>query len=37
MLAWCRRGPAHAAVEHVEVDWEDPCGDEEFAVRGGWA
>jgi acylphosphatase len=37
MLEWCRQGPAHADVEHVEVEWEDPQGDEEFAVRGGWA
>jgi acylphosphatase len=37
MIGWCRRGPAHAAVEDVEIAWEDPRGDEEFAVRGGWA
>ncbi|HEY6584980.1 MAG TPA: acylphosphatase [Gaiellaceae bacterium] len=37
MLDWCRRGPAHADVENVQVDWEDPRGDTEFAVQGGWA
>jgi acylphosphatase len=37
MVDWCRRGPAHAEVENVQVAWEDPRGDTEFAVQGGWA
>jgi acylphosphatase len=37
MVEWCRRGPAHAEVENVEVAWEDPRGESEFAVSGGWA
>lgn len=37
MVEWCRRGPAHADVENVQVAWEDPRGDSEFAVQGGWA
>jgi acylphosphatase len=37
MVEWCRRGPAHADVEDVQVAWEDPRGDTEFAVQGGWA
>jgi acylphosphatase len=37
MLEWCRRGPAHAEVEDVEVAWEDPQNEQEFAVRSGWA
>lgn len=37
MVEWCRRGPAHAHVENVEVAWEEPTGDAEFAVQGGWA
>jgi acylphosphatase len=37
MLEWCRRGPAHAYVDDVEIAWEDPQGEQEFAVRGGWA
>ena len=36
MLEWCRRGPAHAEVEDVEVAWEKPRDETEFAVRGGW-
>ena len=37
MVEWCRRGPPHAEVENVQVAWEDPRGDSEFAVQGGWA
>jgi acylphosphatase len=37
MLDWSRRGPAHAAVDDVEIAWEEPQGEREFAVRGGWA
>jgi acylphosphatase len=36
MLEWCRRGPAYAAVDDVEIAWEEPQGEEAFAVRGGW-
>jgi acylphosphatase len=36
MVEWCRRGPAHAQVEDVDVAWEEPQGDSRFAVRGGW-
>jgi acylphosphatase len=37
MVEWCRRGPRHAAVEDVEVSWETPQDETEFAVHGGWA
>jgi acylphosphatase len=37
MVEWCRRGPAHAQVEAVEVAWETPRGEAGFAVSGGWA
>lgn len=37
MVEWCRRGPAHAAVEDVDIAWEEPRDEVEFAVRGGWA
>jgi acylphosphatase len=37
MVEWCRRGPAHAQVEDVELAWEEPEGEAGFAVRGGWA
>jgi acylphosphatase len=33
-IAFCRRGPELAAVEHVDVDWVDPLGAEPgFRVR----
>ena len=37
MVEWCRRGPAYAKVENVQVAWEDPRSEREFAVQGGWA
>lgn len=37
MVEWCRRGPAHASVDDVDVAWEEPQDEPEFAVRGGWA
>jgi acylphosphatase len=37
MVEWCRRGPRHAAVEDVDVSWEEPQHETEFAVHGGWA
>jgi acylphosphatase len=33
MVDWCRRGPAGARVESVNVDWEDPVREEGFAVQ----
>lgn len=27
MLAWCRKGPPYAHVDHVEVQWQDYVGD----------
>jgi acylphosphatase len=33
MVGWCKRGPRGAAVEDVDVDWEEPRGEEGFAVR----
>lgn len=33
LLAFCRRGPPAARVEHVEVEWEEPEGLSGFAVR----
>jgi acylphosphatase len=37
MIEWCRRGPAYASVDEVDVAWEEPRDEPEFAVRGGWA
>ena len=33
VVAWCGRGPAEARVDDVQVDWEDPSGEQGFAVR----
>ena len=33
MVEWCRRGPSGARVDDVETAWEDPCGEDGFAVR----
>ena len=33
MVEWCRRGPAGAQVESIDVDWEDPAREEGFAVQ----
>jgi acylphosphatase len=32
LVAWCRRGPAGAEVERVEVTPEEPTGERGFAV-----
>jgi acylphosphatase len=33
MVDWCRRGPAGAEVEEVEVVREEPAGETGFSVR----
>jgi acylphosphatase len=33
MVGWCGRGPSGARVDDVQTAWEDPRGDEGFAVR----
>jgi len=33
MLAWCRRGPAAANVEDVEVEWTETRDERGFATR----
>jgi acylphosphatase len=36
MLDWCRRGPPHAAVQTVTVDWESCCSETAgFEIRYG--
>ena len=37
MIDWCRKGPALAEVEHVEVAWVEPRAESGFTVSGGWA
>lgn len=32
MVEWCRRGPAGARVEDVDVAWVDPEGEEGFSI-----
>ena len=34
MVDWCRKGPAHARVDAVEIGWEAPAGDAGFHVSG---
>jgi acylphosphatase len=36
MVEWCRRGPALAQVEDIEVTWEQPRDEAGFTVSGGW-
>ncbi len=33
MIEWARVGPAHAYVTRIEVEDEEPGGEEEFVVR----
>jgi acylphosphatase len=33
MLDWCGRGPRHAEVKDVTVDWEEPRGEDGFLIR----
>ena len=35
MVEWCRRGPALAEVDDVDVAWEEPRNEAEFTVGGG--
>jgi acylphosphatase len=32
LVDWCRRGPAGARVDCVEVEWEEPVGERRFRV-----
>jgi acylphosphatase len=34
MVDWCRRGPAHARVDTVEVERETPANETGFRVSG---
>jgi len=34
MISWCGRGPSGARVEQVEVEWEDPRGEQGFSIGG---
>ena len=33
MIAWCRRGPAGADVDDVDVEWKEPRDEHGFATR----
>ena len=33
MVQWCHSGPPGARVEDVQATWEDPRGEDGFAVR----
>jgi acylphosphatase len=34
MVGWCGRGPSGAKVDEVDVEWEEPRGEEHFSIRG---
>jgi acylphosphatase len=33
LVRWCRHGPRGAQVDEVEIAWEEPRGEDGFAVR----
>jgi acylphosphatase len=33
MIEWCGRGPRHADVADVAVDWEEPQAEDDFRIR----
>jgi acylphosphatase len=33
LVRWLHQGPAHAAVDAVELSWEEPRGESGFTVR----
>ena len=33
MVDWCSRGPSGARVEDVDVAWDEPQGEDGFAIR----
>ncbi|MDQ4149312.1 MAG: acylphosphatase [Actinomycetota bacterium] len=33
IVDWCRRGPPHAVVEKVEVEWGPPSRETDFEIR----
>jgi acylphosphatase len=33
MVDWCRHGPRGARVDDLDVSWEQPTGEQGFAVR----
>lgn len=33
MVDWCRRGPIGASVDGVDVEWQEPVGENGFRVR----
>jgi acylphosphatase len=33
LVDWCRRGPAGAIVDSVDVAWETPRGEQGFVIR----
>jgi len=34
LLQWCKKGPPHARVDRVDIQWEDPAEDlDHFEIR----
>ena len=32
-IEWCKEGPTHANVNHVNLEWIDPVRDDSFQIR----
>ena len=33
LLRWCREGPPSAYVDQIDIEWQEPTGEQEFEVR----
>lgn len=33
VIDWCRRGPSLAEVDSIDIEWEEPLGEQSFNVR----
>ena len=33
LLHWCHQGPPSAYVEQIDIEWQEPTGEQEFEVR----
>jgi acylphosphatase len=33
LVRWCREGTSAAYVDEIEVEWQEPTGEQGFAIR----